>query len=68
MRGVMPTRSTGGAGVPMGPSPGLALCRVGVISDLGFRQEREIELEREILPQKTLRVLLDRELYFGSYM
>ena len=45
MRGVMPTRSTGGAGVPMGPSPGLALCRVGVISDLGFGQEREIELE-----------------------
>ena len=31
----------------MGPSPGLALCRVGVISDLGFGQEREIELERE---------------------
>ena len=31
----------------MGPSPGLALCCVGVISDLGVGQDKEIELERE---------------------
>ena len=36
----------------MGPSPGLALCYVGVISDLGYGQEREIELEREIAQAK----------------
>ena len=44
----------GGAGVPMGPSPGLALRCVGVISDLGRTQEREIHPH-----QKNADVFLD---------
>ena len=55
----------------MEPSPGLALACVVVIWDSVSMLEREIELEsarERYCSQKTLRVLLDRELYFGSYM
>ena len=51
--------------VPMPAAGGSALGRYLRFLVLERERDKEIELEREILPQKTLRVLLDRELYYS---
>ena len=48
--------------VPMPAAGGSALGRY--LRFLVLERERDKEIELEILPQKTLRVLLDRELYY----